>query len=527
MNARQTIFASAESYGAGDGAPHSSYRGALGMSCLGRLGRFGNSVFQYIFGKTYAHKHRLEFQSPEWVGNTVFEARDPPVAPNLHNVCEYARPGYNNRSIIGEKVPLRDVDLQGYFMYHTSYYSPYREYIQRLCQAAHSFQTLLQPALNRLDELGDTRVGIHLRRGDFGSGMFYITPVHWYLELLEQLWPRLHNPVLFVATDDPSLTTVFRRYAPETVGSLGVEQSRDDLISHRCQLSTDQTTNSTALDFFPDWYLLSQCDVLAVPQSSFSFTAAMMNRRLQLLMRSTLKYQCFIQVDPWDAWPYDWDESLDLYHDIPGTRKVKALWAPTADGLTAEAGDERPLASRRSNLAPTMDADALLTCPLALAHDRISPLSEPICRTVALYRRHVYDKHNNIPINRRIMPDATVTRVASDDRGQRVTIYLKLGRLPSGAIEVSDATFDCSASPPCHALASLFTQWCCHNTLDQLCRSEFYTLAKSFGTEEDINSDNAAPIRILADEIDRLRSESNSMLPGEVRVAVEAVRSNH
>ena len=49
------------------------------VSKLGRLGRFGNAVFQYMFAKTYARRFDLQVECPAWIGNFLFDARDLPL----------------------------------------------------------------------------------------------------------------------------------------------------------------------------------------------------------------------------------------------------------------------------------------------------------------------------------------------------------------------------------------------------------------------------------------------------------------
>jgi hypothetical protein len=58
-----------------------------------------------------------------------------------------------------------------------------------------------------------------------------------------------------------------------------------------------------AMDWFPDWYLLNQCDVLVFGNSTFSYTAAMLNPGLQSAWRSMLSTQQFDEIDPWNDWP--------------------------------------------------------------------------------------------------------------------------------------------------------------------------------------------------------------------------------
>ena len=47
-------------------------RPVVTMYCLGKLGRFGNQLFQYAYLKIYAQIHDLRVETPEWIGQYLF-----------------------------------------------------------------------------------------------------------------------------------------------------------------------------------------------------------------------------------------------------------------------------------------------------------------------------------------------------------------------------------------------------------------------------------------------------------------------
>jgi hypothetical protein len=55
--------------------------------------------------------------------------------------------------------------------------------------------------------------------------------------------------------------------------------------------------------FYPDWYLLTQCDLLALSNSTFSYSAALMNESGRLFVRPTLPDGTLERFDPWDSEP--------------------------------------------------------------------------------------------------------------------------------------------------------------------------------------------------------------------------------
>ena len=256
------------------------------VSQLGRMGRFGNSVFQYMFAKTYARRFDLQVECPSWIGNFLFDARDLPLTHQFRVFSEKASHGRDDALIPNRATPLIHHDIHGFFQYHTSYYAPDREFLRSLFQVAPRLGCRLAAGWQRIAVRGKTAVGIHLRRGDYGYSVFYRTPIEWYLQWLEELWPTLDQPFLYVATDDlPLANEAFAKYHPATIDDFRVR------ISHR------------TVDYFRDWYALTRCQYLAMPNSTFSFSAALFGEPGVQCFRSSLPDRGFIPVDPWDGQP--------------------------------------------------------------------------------------------------------------------------------------------------------------------------------------------------------------------------------
>ena len=128
---------------------------------------------------------------------------------------------------------------------------------------------------------GKTLVAIHLRRGDFGYGQFWIAPETWYLEWLAKHWPQLDQPVLYIASDDPAIHRQFATYSPMTAADLDPPQA--------------------GAEFYDDFHVLTQADHVAISNSSFSFVAGMLNRRAKNFLRPDLAAQQLVAYDPWNA----------------------------------------------------------------------------------------------------------------------------------------------------------------------------------------------------------------------------------
>lgn len=258
----------------------------VSLSTLGHNGQFANQLFQYMFLKLYAKVHDLRVEAPVWIGQFLFGASDPAVSmlrptvgsPNnlLPELAESLRADCDP--------PYKNVDFWGYFQYPTRFYFPHQTYIRSLFQPVPSIAAKLKVALDQLRSHGGTVVGLHLRRKDYGYEHFFIAPSQWYKDWLKGLWETLDQPVLFIASDDlAAVLPDFTEYHPVTSQSLGISLPE--------------------APFYPDFYLLSQCDMLAISNSSFSFAASLLNESVSSCVRPHLPSRQLIPYDPWNSEP--------------------------------------------------------------------------------------------------------------------------------------------------------------------------------------------------------------------------------
>lgn len=298
--------------------------GLITFSHLGRFGRWANSVIEYAFLRVYARRHGLQYQCPPWAGTPIFGFDDPPVTRRLPERRErYMNGDYQKEPLPPYEGEFRNWDFVGWAQFHTAYYAPDKEFIQGLYTAPVGRQAeRVADATQRLRAAGDCRIGIHLRRGDYGLGPFLITPVSWYLRWLWDHWDRFSNPILFIASEAPELVSQFASFRPLTMESLGIAWDRS-VPEFYTPLERDvATANPRGLDFFPDWWLLKQCDVMLTPNSTYSFSAAWLNPGLLECWRSRLSTGRFERIDPWNC-EMQWKESVDEFPNVPGTHMNK------------------------------------------------------------------------------------------------------------------------------------------------------------------------------------------------------------
>lgn len=253
--------------------------GRIAMSSLGWNGRFGNQLLQYACLRAIGAVHGLTVEAPEWIGRWLFDLNDPmPSAP----ISELREDGDNLAQLMlpgSSTTTAANRDLWGYACYNTRFFAPHRDLMRRLFTPGARIQPFATAITDQLATRGKTLVAIHLRRGDFGYGQFWVAPETWYLDWLADLWPRLDQPVLYIASDDEQIFRKFTAYAPVTAADLG--------------------TPLPGAEFYGDFHVLTQADHLAISNSSFSFAAGLLNARAQSFLRPDLADRRLVAYDPW------------------------------------------------------------------------------------------------------------------------------------------------------------------------------------------------------------------------------------
>lgn len=291
----------------------------LTMSSLGQLGRFGNQLFQYAFLRISAERTGAKVQCPPWIGQTLFGHKDNPISKRLPPAIECRDVGQSLFDVVPEFIPylekladakssridpevleigLVNADLWGFFQFHTSYFKPYQQYFRSLFEPVSDLKYALENGLNILRSKGKTIVGIHIRRGDYIKeprvSFTLIFPTKWYIEWLEEIWNKLDNPVLLLCSDDlDNVIHDFERFSPVTTKDLNIE--------------LPERIKDLDLDFYIDFFMLSQCDLVCTSNSNFSFVACMLNDRAKMFVRPDWDFsKKFTKFDPWDSQPLLW-----------------------------------------------------------------------------------------------------------------------------------------------------------------------------------------------------------------------------
>lgn len=258
------------------------------MRKLGRMGRFGNQLFQYAYLRLLCS----DYQCPPWIGQRLFGHEDPPVTLRLPRITQ-------EKCYDWDKSPLNgrdNIDAKAYCAFHTSCYAGREAEFCALFQPLESVRRIVDPPVQRLRLIGNTVVGLHLRRGDYGTfkrksaRWAFVAPTIWYRRWLDYWLPRLDRPVIVIATDEPE------RVLPDFM----------EYTVHTVPESPDWAP------FYGDFYTLSQCDIILTSNSTFSFAASMLaceNKQwLMRFWRPRLSKEELINYNPWNAYPVLTDE---------------------------------------------------------------------------------------------------------------------------------------------------------------------------------------------------------------------------
>ena len=271
-------------------------KSSISMSTLGSNGRFANQIFQYAFLRHYAERHHLAIETPEWMGTTIFDLKDPVPSKAYPRINQTDWDNFANDAIAGSQLPLKNVDIWGYFQFPELYSSPEgKQFFRKLFTPKPQINKILRQATSLMMEGHRTLVAVHLRRGDYGYNCFFRSPTKWYLNWLKSIWADLPAPLLYIASDElDSVLEDFSAYNPVSRANLGDLDLLDDLCP-----------------FYPDFFVLSQAHRLAISNSSFSFAAAMLNETATEFVRPRLGLGKLIPFDPFCGPTIFRDEKID------------------------------------------------------------------------------------------------------------------------------------------------------------------------------------------------------------------------
>jgi hypothetical protein len=195
---------------------------------LGKLGRFGNQLFQYAGTRLYAELNGYVSASPQWIGTSIFRDIRPYTAPeylrsrllptvqladmkavsHVHRLQGtlgmwhqrdirelYANP-QDNRNLYGYLQDPFSIDLLAVHKHTVASWFRWGPHIEQ--------------AFRKATEQYAPWAGVHIRRGDFVR-LGKTTPTSLFIKELTRQAPGI---TLFVSSDDASTRAEFERFDP-------------------------------------------------------------------------------------------------------------------------------------------------------------------------------------------------------------------------------------------------------------------------------------------------------------------------
>lgn len=216
-------------------------------SCIGRMGRLGNQMWQTAFLLGIARKHNYEWGIPA-CGHDLFNTFEMPFTKK----CDVSFPDiFHEATHIFEPQWLQacadNIEFQGYWQNYKYWWDFQKEIATEFA----FLPEVLQPAQSYFQSLPNQVSSLHVRRGDYVSGSWHIKTMEYYTQALE-LIPKDHT--VLVVSDDITWCKNQSFFAS------------DRFIFY--------TSNNAAIDMA----VLSLCANHIIANSSFSWWAAWLSK---------------------------------------------------------------------------------------------------------------------------------------------------------------------------------------------------------------------------------------------------------
>jgi len=225
--------------------------GNISAANLGKWGRFGNQLMQFMLLDTLGMKLNFSIHYPKWIGNFIFDLQNKPSNLMFNSVDDVTI-----KNIFEKRITLYEFDI-GTNLVDLSSILDFRGYFKNLFQ--------FKPKLNFLGELKtfgfnpETSLAIHIRLSDFvdrGTGSQIEEIKTWLRQNLDNF--NIDN--IWILTDDVSCLSEFKEFGVKSLSDFNISYDR--------------------LTFLYDWQLLQNSQHCIINNSStFSSTATYLSGR--------------------------------------------------------------------------------------------------------------------------------------------------------------------------------------------------------------------------------------------------------
>ena len=281
-------------------------------------GWIGNKLFKYFTMISLAEKIGARIQIEPWLGDLVFNTDHDNLTaiPTVFlNEESGHRGNYDPRqsnilnSVNEDSKEIYDIASYCNTFYHTSYFRDYKKQIMEQI----SFKKEIKESLDKEFDMLKAKLKfkhmfvVNVRIGDdyAAKHKFPMDGVKNFLRSVFSLEDIDEDWRLVVCADDPEkIRNSFDEFNPIFL---------KDHISHNISLegighenSLVETLKGSSLDFLPDYYAMTIADQLFCSESTFSYSAAMLNQNpLTGFWRVSIARNIIENFDPWNTWLID------------------------------------------------------------------------------------------------------------------------------------------------------------------------------------------------------------------------------
>jgi hypothetical protein len=247
------------------------------FSLLGKLGRFGNQLFQLWHLILSGLRHAATVSTCKWDVQKYFGLESLEREGN----GEFLRVEPHDWRVMGlwalESLP-DDVDFWGHFQWIPPLFQRHRVFLSRLFDLRPDWSAEMARVIASLHASKQPLTAFHVRRTDYvnhPSSEMREIPIAWYRAALEPL----RHTTIYAGSDD-------------------IEFVRREL-SEFSILSSDDFAESRLPALIIDHCVMRAADTLLMVNSTYSRTAAMLAKDHQVALLPSIQQQAFLSYSPW------------------------------------------------------------------------------------------------------------------------------------------------------------------------------------------------------------------------------------
>ena len=243
-----------------------------------------------------------EKQTPEKIDYKLSEGRNPLTVNTYHEDFSYIINVIRQNNLQGKTL---DIAYNCNTFYHTSYYNNFKEDILRQFKFKNKISNYFDKEIEKIKKnLNIKKILIcNMRLSDDYANKWKF-PVKEFLETLKKEYTK-DNFTIFVTTDSKKRANeILKGYDFYYFDQFAKYDILEDLKEEKIDLSLPEYGGD--FSFLSDYYLMTKADKIICSDSTFSYSASMLNKNVNCeFFKYSLYDKKFISFNPWDTWLLD------------------------------------------------------------------------------------------------------------------------------------------------------------------------------------------------------------------------------